>query len=469
MSSSCMASLQALNLVRTFASKFSLFLYTSFMKLRSQTLFFSVALALSYTAGSQAAENSAATLLNASNKTELTPEVAEDTDSTPASETESTLDLSIEAQTEDRGDWTFAGDLRPIFAYVEVEDSTDVVARNEDLGLRARLNVSKRITPSLRLGAGVAGRCTTDDCDLDWVMQTETPTRNGLANGQLTFDELYAHWARRGEQRFDILAGRFQSRFVLRGGVYAKSLDHNDSNNTRITWTDGLHASHRGPGGWRSQFVIQHNSRDGTGSIRRGPINFDDSKARENYLLAFENVRTWGPFVQRSANLSYLPASLLKDNDLQGQREDYWGLVGRLAVRWPQRSRGMRFRGGLEAGYAPQTPTEQASGFDRSGDTGGLAWNVVANLMDIQPGHSLGINYGRTQPGWLLSPQFAPNSELFELRYQWQAKQGLMLGARVRWQEALEQTTFAPALRNEFDFYLRLTWEIGYVTSRLIH
>ncbi len=129
----------------------------------------------------------------------------------------------------------------------------------------------------------------------------------------------------------------------------------------------------------------------------------------------------------------------------------------------------MRFRGGLEAGYAPQTPTEQAGGFDRSGDTSGLAWNVVANLMDIKPGHSFGINYGRTQPGWLLSPQFAPNSELFELRYQWQDKQGLMLEARVRWQDAIEQTTLSPALHNEFDFYLRLTWEIGQVTSRLIH
>lgn len=432
-------------------------------------LFIPVAMALSFTAGSQATEHSATMQSGLSSNTEVTNEFREDTDSTPASETESTLDLSIEAQSKDLGDWTIAGDLRPIFAYVEVEDNKGVVVSNEDLGLRARLNVSKRLTKSLRLGTGVAGRCITDDCDIDWVMQTETPTPNGLANGQFTFDELYAHWTRRGEQRFDILAGRFQSRFVLRGGVYAKSMDHNDSNNTRITWTDGLHASHRGPGGWRSQLVIQHNSRNGTGSIRRGPINFDDSKASETYLLAFENVQSWGPFVQRSADISYLPASLLKDNDLRGRREDYWGLVGRLAVRWPQRSRGMRFRGGMEAGYAPQTPTEQASGFDRSGDTSGLAWNVVANLMDIKPGHSFGINYGRTQPGWLLSPQFAPNSELLELRYQWQAKQGPMLEARVRWQEALEQTTLAPALHNEFDFYLRLTWEIGHVTSRLIH
>jgi hypothetical protein len=92
------------------------------MRLRSQTLFVVAALTLSYTAGSQVAENSAATLLSASNKTELAPEVAKDTDSTPASETESTLDLSIEAQTGDQSGWSVAGDLRPIFAYVEVED-----------------------------------------------------------------------------------------------------------------------------------------------------------------------------------------------------------------------------------------------------------------------------------------------------------------------------------------------------------
>jgi len=469
MSGSWFVSIQTLILAQTFVTISSLFPYTSFMKLRSKNLFIAVALMMGFTAGSQAADDSATTLSGPSNNTEISHELAQDADSTPASETESTLDTSIETQAEDRNDWAVAGDLRPIFTYAEVENSKGGVASNDDLGLRARFSLSKRLSNSLRLGAGVAGRCTTGDCDMDWVMQTEIPTPVGLADGQFTFDELYFHWVRPGERRLDILVGRFQSRFVLRGGVYAKSLDHNDSNNTRITWTDGLHGSYLGPRGWRSQLVIQHNSRSGTGSIRRDPINFDDSKASETWLLAFENIRPLGPFVQRSVDISYLPASLLKDNDLQGRREDYWGLVGRLAARWPQRSQGMRFRGGLEAGYAPETPTEQASGFDRSGDTSGLAWNLVANLMDIKPGHSLGINYGRTEPGWLLSPQFAPNSELFELRYQWQAKHGPMLEARVRWQEALEQATLSPTVPDTFDFYLRLTWEIGQVSSRVIH
>jgi len=93
----------------------------------------------------------------------------------------------------------------------------------------------------------------------------------------------------------------------------------------------------------------------------------------------------------------------------------------------------------------------------------------IDSVIDIKPGQSFGLNYGRTQPGWLLSPQFAPNTELFELRYQWLARQGLMLEARVRWQETLEQVTLSTALDNEFDFYLRLTWGIGDVSSRIIH
>jgi hypothetical protein len=67
-------------------------------------------------------------------------------------------------------------------------------------------------------------------------MQSETPGPNGLRSGQFTFDELYLHWFREGKGRFDILLGRQQTRFALRGGIYFKSLDRNDSNRTRISF-----------------------------------------------------------------------------------------------------------------------------------------------------------------------------------------------------------------------------------------
>jgi hypothetical protein len=392
----------------------------------------------------------------------------EDTDSTPDMETESTIDTAIEDSVEDRQAWVVSGDLRPILTYLDVDGRDGSQVSDEDLGIRARLGVIRSLSTRFRIGAGLAGRCFSSNCDLEFVMQPETPGPNGLRSGQVTFDELYLHWFRKGAQRFDIIAGRLQTRFVLRGGVYFKSLDRNDSNNTRITWTDGLHVTFRGEKGWRSNFILQRNVDEGTGSIRRGPLDFTDSAAKNTYFLGFENLRAWGPVVQRGLDLSYLPQSLVKDNDREGHRVDYWGLVGRLAVRWPQRPEGPRFRGGVEMGYAPETPARTASGFDDPGDVSGLAWNVVANAMDIRPGHSIGVNYGRTGKGWLLSPQYLPNSELLEFRYQWRPGSGPLLEARVRRQADLDKPVAAAQKRSEFDFYLRLTWEFGGFNTRIL-
>ncbi len=352
-------------------------------------------------------------------------------------------------------------DVRPIFASVRLESRDGSRVREEDLGVRARLSARKGLLPTLWAGVGVGGRYFVDDGDFEFIMQREIPGPNGLATGQATIDELYLHWFREGRGRFDFILGRQQTRFVLRSGVYYKSLDRNDSNNTRITWTDGLHADYYAPSGWRSHFVVQRNIDDGTGSIRRGPMDYSDSAAKNTYFMAFENVRPCGPVVQRGLDVSYLPATLLKDGDTEASRTDYWGLVGRLALQWPARSEGTRLRGGVEAGYAPETPTKDAMGYDQGGDADGLAFNVAANIMDIRPGHSAGLNYGRTGAGWLLSPQFFPGTELVEFRYLLRLKKGPLLEARVRRQADLDTAIAATRKRSEYDFYLRATWELG--------
>lgn len=374
----------------------------------------------------------------------------EESDDTPDVETDSTIDTA-----EARVGLRFFGDLRPIIRYDDLDRRNGTSSSDGDLGARVRLGADLGITEALRLGTRVAGVCFTDDCDLEFVLDSATPGRNGLTGGQFTLDELYLHWFK--FQRFDVAVGRLQTRFVLRGGVYAKSLDRNDSNNVNVTWTDGLHTTYRARNGWASHFVLQRNAADGTGSIRRGPLDFDDDSARNTYFVGFENRRRWGPVVQRAFDVSYLPASLLKDGDTTGRREDYAALVGRLALRWPQRSEGIRLRVGGEVGYAPETPTAEASRLD--GDVSGLAWDVVASIMDFRPGHNIGLNYARTGAGWFLSPQFRPNEELFEIRYQWRGRLLPLLEARVRWREDLEQLTGAVQKRKEFDFYLRVTWE----------
>ena len=75
------------------------------------------------------------------------------------------------------------------------------------------------------------------------------------------------------------------------------------------------------------------------------------------------------------------------------------------------------------------------------------------------PGRLARGRTARTGAGWLLSPQFRPNDELFEIRYQWRPRRTLLLEARTRWREDMVGFVGAERSRNELDFYLRLTWE----------
>jgi len=377
----------------------------------------------------------------------------EQQDETPTVETESTIDGAREV----RG-WKVFGDLRPIVEYQTEEDENGVSTTDGwSLGIRARLGVVWAPLRRLHLGARLAGVCFTNDCNAGFVREPATSADNGLAGGEATFDQFYLHWFRTG--KFDLAVGRLQTRFVLRGGVYAKSLDRNDSNNVNVTWTDGLHATYKIKRDYEFHLVLQHNVEAGSGSIRRGALDFADPGAEISYFAGYENIRSWGPMVQRAVDISYLPDSLLEDGDVDGRRGDYWAPVGRLAFRWPNRREGLRLRAGTEFGYAPETQTCLSANLGCSGDVSGLAWNIVASAMDFAPRQSIGINYARTGPGWYLSPQYGPNEELFEIRHQWNPEHWPLLEARVRWRRELEQQVGAAQRANDFDFYLRLTWQ----------
>jgi hypothetical protein len=392
--------------------------------------------------------------------TESDAESAKSRDDTPIVETEATVDglerVQRAAQAAISGlAIRFGGDLRTIYEYFNVQARDGRTSSNDALGMRLRMGAEWGVTESLNFGARVAGTCFVDDCAPEFVMQRAAPGPAGLERGQFTFDQLYVGWAT--SERLSIAVGRLQTRFVLRSGVFAKSLDRNNSNNVNVNWTDGLQATYHAANGWTSSLVVEQNAPGGSGSIRRFPLDFDHLGARNTLFVGFENLQNWGPIVQRAFDISYLPSSLLQDGGPAGRRVDYWGLVGRLAARWPLGSKGMRLRGGLEVGYAPVTPS--AAVRNLTGETNGLAWDVVVSLMDFRPGHSIGVNYAHTGAGWLLSPQFAPNDELFEIRYLWQAPKLPLLEARVRWREELEQPIGGLQRGEVFDLYVRLTWQ----------
>jgi hypothetical protein len=171
--------------------------------------------------------------------------------------------------------------------------------------------------------------------------------------------------------------------------------------------------------------------------------------------------------VQRAFDVSYLPDSLLKDGEPDGRRTDYWGMVGRLMVRWPPETDGLALLAGTEIGYAPETPTNIAKDIPGVGDADGLAWNIVASAIDFVENHSIGINYAQTGAGWLLAPQYRPNEELIELRYMWRPERSLLplFEPRIRRRQELNQLVDTVQKRTQYDFFIRFTWRFTLVDN----
>ena len=375
-----------------------------------------------------------------------------------AADTDGSLDDadgSIEIEEVEYG-LTVAADVRLGYADSETDERDGSESGDDVWGGRWRVSGTVGLFPYMRGSVRMAGLCSNNECEPNFVLTDYLPTTSSMEEGDITLDQAYLHWYRL--DKFDVAVGRLQTKFVARGGVFAKSLDRNTSNNVNINWTDGMHAAYQAQRGWVSHLIVQHNAEEGATEVRRDPLDFADSDARHSYFVAFENTERTPLFLQRGLDVSYLPSSLLKDGTQAGRREDYVGIVLRSANRWPERDDDVRLRVAAELGYAPETQTRAAAGLPGTGDTDGLAWNFAVSVMEFLPNHSVGLNYGETGAGWLLSPQYRPNESLAEVRYQWRRSRDLAIDIRFRERTELEQLVASTQLQTQYDFFVRLTW-----------
>ncbi len=352
--------------------------------------------------------------------------------------------------------WQRAGDLR--FGYVRSESDERDGSEGTESDWRARIRYGGgyRLNDWLTFNGRLAVSCTSDECDPKLSLDPSDTRVTTVDQGSVTFDEFYVHAFRL--KRFDVAIGRLQTKFVTRAGVYAKSLDRNNSNAFNINWTDGVHGTYHLPNESIVHFIAEYNDEAGASNVRRAPLNFTRSGARAGYFVAWESLKRQGPFTQRGIDITYLPSALLKDGDLSGPVDDYIGIVARAATARPFGDKGRRWNVTGEVGYAPETPTRAAVDLPGDGDADGFAWALTASIMDFWPSHSFGINYANTDPGWLLSPQYRDNEELFEFRYLWRKSDSIVIDARVRWREELEQELNEARKRDELDFFARVTF-----------
>jgi hypothetical protein len=251
--------------------------------------------------------------------------------------------------------------------------------------------------------------------------------------------------------------GRFQTQFQLQG-VFPKWLDRKDSNNMRITWTDGLHVFHRGQKGWSQHLILQYNDEDHNSNVLRFPLDFTDDDSRISYFINLRSSRRVGPIVQRGIDLSYFPSALRKNGSLPGPLEDYWAGVGRMSFEWHLSEESpTSILVGTSIGYAPETPSEIAFGIGGPEESGGWAGQFQISLMNFKPGHSIGLNGGLAQAGWLTSPQYTNNEWLGEIRYRKIMRRGGLFEFRVRHREELERVITDVRKKNVWDAYARFT------------
>ena len=349
----------------------------------------------------------------------------------------------------------FFGDARIAFVASERDTrESETLSREEDLRLRLRLGVESRLSEEWIARGRLAGRFSTEQDDSRFWLKAWAPTRTGLELGDATVDELYLDYAP-ADGDWSLRAGRFQGKFALKG-IASKSFDRNDSPNTDITWTDGLHFTYGTRAAWRSHLVLQSNASSGSGQVARAPLTFDDDASRVTVFAALEAAEARGPLTQRLFTVTWMPSTLASDGLDAPARDDYLALAAKLFAEWPA---GPAMRGGVgaEFGYAPNTPAESLFDPAERGDADGLAWQVSVNLWDFAPGHHIAFVHGKVGAGWLLSPDFRNNDRLMEIRYQWRISPRWSMEARIRQREEIEIPASANQARVDDDAYIRFT------------
>ena len=295
-------------------------------------------------------------------------------------------------------------------------------------------------------------------CDPALTLDPSDTTTTSIEEGDIAFDQFFFHVFRR--ERFDAAIGRMQTKFTTRAGVFAKSLDRNNSNSFNINWTDGFHGAYHFENESTLHIIAEYNDPEGASNVRRPPLDFTRSASRVSTYTNWESLQQSGPFTQRGIGITYLPSALRKDGVLSERVEDYMGIVARFATAWPWGDSGRRWNIAGEIGYAPETPTRAAVGLPGEGDADGLAWAIYASLMDIRPNHSVGVNVASTDPGWLLSPQYRANGDLVELRYLWRRTRDLAIEFRVRYRRDGEPLS-GLSRQDETDYFARFTIGLG--------
>jgi len=353
--------------------------------------------------------------------------------------------------------WDVSGDLR-VHLYTEnwrdtrEGDKTDTSGS----GTRFRLRLRQELGDSCRFQTRFAATAEDEGNDWDVYIRSNRDSGTEVNAGTATLDEFFLR-CQSDDGRSEWRVGRMQSNLDL-PNMATRSFDRSQASSINIGWTDGIAYRRNFANGWYADVMAQYNGPDGNGQTFRGPITFDDSDARIGYFGILGSDEALGPVFMRALSLTVYPDALAPAGIASAERDDYILAAFKMGAGWDLDESGRRLIAVAELAHAFNTPRNAALGLPGSGDTDGWGWQVGVDIDDLFPKHSMGINYGRSDGGMLLSNDFRQNNELFEYRWRYQHTPALRFEFRARWRRELERRAGAEFLQRDRDIRFRTTY-----------
>lgn len=358
----------------------------------------------------------------------------------------------------DASAWDFSGDFR-VHAYSENWRDSRAGFSNDSAssGARFRLRLRREISDNCRFQTRFA--TTAADQGNDWGFHVRGHRDSGTAvnPGTATLDEFFIQCkSEDGDSEWKF--GRIQSNLDL-PHMATRSFDRSQVSAINIGWTDAVSYRRNFANGWYGEALAQYNSRDGNGQAFRGPIAFDDSDSRIGFFGVLGSDAGFGPVFMRALSLTVYPDALAPAGTVSPERDDYVLAAIKLGAGWDLDDSGRRLVAVGELAHAFNTPLKSTLRLPGEGDADAWGWQIGADLVNLFPRHSVGLNYGQSDGGMLISNDFRQNSELAELRWQFRYSDAFRFELRARWQRDLERLADAPFLQRDRDIRLRATYK----------
>ena len=341
----------------------------------------------------------------------------------------------------------FIGDIRTgYFGFIGEQRNGDRLSQHE-LRNRARIGLEFQLTEKLVLHTRYAARISSLDFHFDPGINTTAQGNDGLLMGEGAFDVFFASVQFTG--RLSAKAGRFQTSFTL-DGIIKNSILRQDSPNTDIGWTDGIHISAKPSAGWTTDVIAQGHFKNAPTNVFRYPLSPSASDIPFTLFMNIKKDLNTGPLSSLALNITYSPDALIMSPE--GRRGGY--LAASIMPQFQKQfTSGRRLLFGSEIAYSFIRTERSVIGFTESpgANSGGFGFQSIVNVMEVFKNQHIAAMVTILQPALLSSSAFWNNLLLFELRHSVRFSRKLTTDLRLRYRADLD--TLNPEFNRRWQLY----------------